>query len=80
VAISTPLGSDNLFARLHARAASGELPHAAAFTATTEEMNARINPVFLESERISDASRLSRTPIVYIRRPAVRPIPVAANG
>src|SRR5262245_29819622 len=28
VAISTPLGSDNLFARLHARAASGELPHA----------------------------------------------------
>jgi len=53
VAISTPMGSDGLFAQLHARASSGELPHAASFTATTAEMNPRVPADFLEGERIA---------------------------
>ena len=52
VAISTPYG-DNLFARLHARASSGELGDGAAgFTAKTAEMNPRVSREFLESERL----------------------------
>ena len=52
LAISTPLGSDNLFATLHARARNGELPSAAAFTATTAELNPRVSAEFLASERV----------------------------
>jgi|GEM_PF-921392 len=51
LAISTPFG-DNLFARLHAKARNGELPGAAAFTATTAEMNPRVSAEFLEQERL----------------------------
>ncbi len=52
VAISTPYG-DNLFARLHARASSGELgPGAVSFTAATAEMNPRVSREFLEGERL----------------------------
>jgi phage terminase large subunit-like protein len=53
VAISTPLGQDGLFAQLHARASSGELPGAAAFTASSLELNPRLSEEFLESERIA---------------------------
>ena len=53
IAISTPYGSDNLFARLHAQARNGELGEsAAAFTATTAEMNPRVDAGFLEQERL----------------------------
>ncbi len=51
VIISTPYG-DNLFSRLHTRARNGELPNAAAFTASTGEMNPSVDPAFLERERL----------------------------
>ena len=49
---STPFGSDNLFARLFAKARDGELPGAVAFTATTREMNPKVSESFLEQERL----------------------------
>jgi phage terminase large subunit-like protein len=52
LAISTPLGTDGLFHDLHMRAGAGELGNAAAFTATTEEMNPRVSRDFLEGERL----------------------------
>lgn len=53
VAISTPLGQDGLFAQLHARASSGELGKAAAFTASSLEMNPKLSEEFLKSERVA---------------------------
>jgi phage terminase large subunit-like protein len=47
---STPFG-DNLFSRLYSKARNGELPGAAAFTATTQEMNPKVSSEFLEQER-----------------------------
>ena len=50
--ISTP-GESDLFARMHAQAANGELGEgAAAFTATTREMNPRVSGRFLDQERV----------------------------
>ncbi|CAN5200074.1 hypothetical protein BH09ACT13_BH09ACT13_10380 [soil metagenome] len=53
VAVSTPMGSDNLFAQLHARAAAGELANAGAFQASTKEMNPKVPTDFLEGERLT---------------------------
>jgi terminase large subunit-like protein len=51
LAISTPFGH-NLFATLHAKAANGELPNAAAFQAGTSDMNPKIDATFLKGERV----------------------------
>lgn len=52
-AISTPYG-DNLFARLHAKASTGELgAGAASFSAKTSEMNPKVSAEFLASERLN---------------------------
>jgi phage terminase large subunit-like protein len=48
--ISTP-GESDLFGRMHAQAAAGELPGGVAFTASTREMNPRVSEAFIESER-----------------------------
>ena len=50
IALSTPGDDGGLFEQLHAKAASGELENAIAFTATTREMNPGIEEAFLAGE------------------------------
>jgi hypothetical protein len=58
--ISTP-GESDVFARMHAQAANGELGSGAvAFTATTREMNPRVSEAFLEQERVMLGPDFSR--------------------
>lgn len=51
IVISTPLGDDNLFARLHRDAVAGVLPNAVALQASTLEANPTISPGFVEAQR-----------------------------
>lgn len=51
---STPYGTGNMFADMHARATSGELPDAHAERAPTSEMNPTIEPGFLAQEEARD--------------------------
>jgi phage terminase large subunit-like protein len=52
VAISTPLGSDNLFADLYAKARGGEIPEAAAFHAPSWA-NPQVDEAYLEAQRVA---------------------------
>ena len=58
---STPFGSSGLFAELHARAAAGELEDAAAFHATTADMNPRVARAFLDRERVRLGEEANRS-------------------
>jgi hypothetical protein len=50
--LSTPLGDANLFARLHDRAARGEIERGVAFTATTLEANPTIDAAWINAQRV----------------------------
>jgi hypothetical protein len=52
LAVSTPGEAGDYFAKLHERAASGDLPGAVAFSATTKELNPEVSDDFLEQERL----------------------------
>lgn len=51
VMISTPLGPDNPFARMHAKAEAGEIPGAVALHATTLEANPTISASWVDAQR-----------------------------
>ena len=51
VIISTPLGDDNAFARLHRDALAGEIPNAVALQATSLEANPSLSASWIEAQR-----------------------------
>ena len=51
VIISTPLGDDNAFARLHRDALAGEIPRAVALQATSLEANPTLSAAYVEAQR-----------------------------
>jgi hypothetical protein len=52
IVISSPYG-ENLFSELYAKARSGELPNAAAFHATTQELNPDVDDDYLAQQRVA---------------------------
>ena len=51
IVISTPMGDDNLFAKLHANASDGTISRAVALSATTLEANPTISPGWIAAQR-----------------------------